>query len=308
VVRRRLIWILFLVCWFVACQGSNTPTAPLPLNPAESTPLPSPTIFQVETPTLAHTPTPLATFASTVSVAFVSDQQSVAIYNRPDADAEVIGSLEANQTNISISGNYKLVDEKLWVEIQVPQGGIGWVDAQYITSAYPADQFCSNPQVLGFTASILDIFSRKDGEQLAVIVSPLHGLRVRTHWSNAEVFLGSRQEISNLFTDPIVYTFGVDKLSQAPIQGTFSEVVYPLLLDVGEGGIETCNTLEQGLAADWVSGFIQWPFEYANLNYLTRFRPAPAEDELNWRMWAFGIEWINQQPYLTVMVHYQWDF
>ena len=306
--RRRLIWIFFLGYWLVSCQGSYSPTPSLPLSPIESPPLPSPAFIQVETPTPAITPTPLATFASTVSVAFVSDQQSVAVYARPEADAEVIGYLEANQTNIPISGNYKPVNEKLWVEIQLPQGGFGWVDAQYITSAYPAEQFCSHPQVQGLTAAILDIFTQKDGERLAEIVSPIHGLRVRFHWSNAEVFLGGRQEIPNLFTDPNVYIFGVDKLSQAPLQGTFSEIVYPLLLDVHEGGIETCNTLEQGLAADWVSGFIQWPFEYANLNYLARFRPAPAEDELNWRLWAFGIEWVNQHPYLTVMVHYQWDF
>ncbi len=86
------------------------------------------------------------------------------------------------------------------------------------------------------------------------------------------------------------------------------EIVYPSLLDISEGASETCNTLAQGLAADWVSGYIQWPFEYANLNYLALFRPAPAGDELNWRMWAFGIEMLNEHPFLTVMVHYQWDF
>lgn len=307
-VRRRLIWNLFLVGLFVSCNGNYSETPSLPVIPTESAPSPLPTFTQIATPTLAYTPTPVATFDSTVSVVFVSEQQSVAVYSRPDAKAEVIDYLEANQTNLPISGNYQVENGRLWVEIQLPQGGIGWVDTQYVTSAYPADQFCSYPQVQGLTASILDIFYQKNGDRLAEIVSPIHGLRVRTHWSNAEVFWGDRQEISSLFTDSIVYTFGVDKLSQAPLQGTFSEIVYPLLVDVREGGIETCNTLEQGLAADWVSGFIQWPFEYANLNYLARFRPAPPEDELNWRMWAFGIEWINQQPYLTVMVHYQWDF
>lgn len=292
----------------MSCQGNPSQTPPLPLSPTESTPIPSPTFTQVITPTLTHTPTPVARFASTVSVVFVPEQQSVAVHTRPDANAEVVDYLEANQTNIPLSGNYQVKDERLWIEIQLPQGGNGWIDAEYITSTYPADQFCSHPQVQGLTESILDIFDQKDGHRLAEVVSPIHGLRVRIHWSNAEVFLGSRQDISNLFTDSNVKIFGVDKLSQTPLQGTFSEIVYPLLVDVREGGIETCNTLEAGLAADWVSGFIQWPFEYANLNYLAQFRPAPPEDELNWRMWAFGIEWISQQPYLTVMVHYQWDF
>jgi len=308
VFRRQLIWILFLGFWFVSCQGSYSQPTPLVSNPANPTSFSTPTFTLAETPTPAHTPTPAVTFGSAVSVIFVSDLQSLPVHAHPGEDTEVIGYLEANQTNIPTSGNYQVADERLWVEIQIPQGGFGWVDAQNITSTYAADQFCSNPQIQGFTTSILDIFEQKDGERLAEVVSPIHGLRVRTHWSDAEVFLGNHQQISYLFTDPTVYVFGIDKLSQVPLQGTFSEIVYPLLLDVREGGFETCNTLQQGLAADWVSGFIQWPFEYANLNYLARFRPAPPEDELNWRMWAFGIEWINQQPYLTVMVHYQWDF
>ncbi|PWH18492.1 MAG: hypothetical protein DDG59_06000 [Anaerolineae bacterium] len=260
------------------------------------------------TPTLAYTPTPMPTFGSTVSVVFVPDQQSLPVLASPQSNADVVGYLEANQTNLTASGNYRKEGDDLWVEIGLPQGGMGWVKADYLTTTIPADQFCSNPQIQGFTDQILTIFSQKDGQRLAAIVSPIHGLRLRTHWSNAEVFLGDRQILDGLFQDTTTYTFGVEKFSQQPIQGTFQEVVYPLLMDVFEGGMETCNTLDQGLAADWVSGYIQWPFEYANLNYLARFRPAPAQDELNWRMWAFGIEWVNQQPTLTVMVHYQWDF
>lgn len=306
-VRSRLKWMIFLVLGMVACEGKIFAPAPAENLPQSST-SPVPSLTFTVTPPPTQTPTPLPSFGSTVSVVFLPDQQSLPVLAGPGNPSNVIAQLEPNQTNIPISGKFQEEEERLWVEVRLPQGGTGWVDAQYLTTTYPADQFCSNPQVQGLTAKILESFQHKDGGQLAEIISPIHGLRLRIHWSNPEVFLGGRQEILNLFSDTNSYLFGMEKLTQAPIQGTFIDVVYPLLMDVREEGVETCNTLDQGIAADWVSGFIQWPFEYANLNYLVRYRPAPPEDELNWRMWAFGIEWINQQPYLTVMVHYQWDF
>lgn len=306
--HQRLRWIIWIAMFIGACQGGWSQSQPSPSSSPEVTL--SPTLFSTSTitPTSTQTPTPQPAFGSTVSVVFVSDQQSVAVLANPNDATSEISQLEANQANIPISGNYQIEGDRLWVEIQLPQGAIGWVDAQYITTTYPADQFCSNPQVQGLAYSILEMFKQKDGTRLSRLISPIHGLRVRTQWSNPEIFLGNHQDISQIFSDTTTYVFGTNRLTQAPIQGTFMETIYPMLLDIQEGGIETCNTLQQGLAADWVSGFIQWPFEYANLNYLALFRPAPPEDELNWRMWAFGIEFLNQSPYLTVIVHYQWDF
>ncbi len=306
-IGRQLKWMTFLLLGVVACGGrvsTPNPTANLP----ESFPSPIPSLTSTLPATPTNTPPPLPSFGSMVSVVFLPDQQSLPVFASPDPASAVIAQLEPNQTQIPVRGEPQERGGRLWVEIQLPQGGTGWVDAQSLTTTYAADQFCSNPQIQGLTVRILDVFRQKDGRQLAEMVSPIHGLRLRMHWSEVEVFLGSRSEIQTIFSDPTSYLFGRDKLSQTPIEGTFMDVVYPTLMDVWEGGIETCNALNQGIAADWVDGFIQWPFEYANLNYLARYRPAPEEDSLNWRMWAFGIEWIDQRPFLTVLVHYQWDF
>ncbi|GAB4470849.1 MAG: hypothetical protein Kow0088_04090 [Anaerolineales bacterium] len=269
---------------------------------------PTPSLLATLPPLATQTPTPFPSLGEKVSVVFVSDQEAISVYANPAQTDAVIAQLAPNQTNIHLSGEIQEIDGQQWVEIQLDGGSKGWVNAQYLTPAIGADQFCLDERVQGYTDRILEIFRLRDGDRLAEIVSPIHGLRLRTHWSSPEVYLGGSEEVSELFTSSKTFSFGKGRQSQTLIQGTFMDVIYPLLLDVQDGGVETCNTLEQGLAADWLSGFIQWPFEYANLNYLARFRPAPPDNELDWRMWAFGIEWIDQQPYLTVMVHYQWDF
>lgn len=306
---KRLWWILLIAFLLGACQQKGSQTNPITENNiVEASPTLEVSVNPTATPLPTQTPTPLPTFGSTLSVVFVPDQQTVAVLEQPNEAARVVAYLEANQTDISTTGKFQYEGGRLWAEIQIPQGGTGWVDTQYLTTTYPADQFCSNSQVGGLAFRILEAFQQKDGDQLTKMVSPIHGLRVRTQWSNPEVYLGSYQEVQQLFSDTKAYLFGVDRRTQMPIEGSFMEIVYPMLLDTLDGSQEMCNTLSQGIAADWVSGFIQWPFEYANLNYLAVFRPAPPGDDLNWRMWAFGIEFLNQSPYLTVMVHYQWDF
>ncbi len=293
--------------WVVACQGqvSETPIPPTPLPQVIHSPTP---VLPSQEPTPTLTPTPLALFDSLVSVVFIVDHQTLPVYSTPDETSNPIAQLEANHTNLSITGGFQEREGKFWAEILLPQGGSGWVDANYLTPSYPAEQFCSNPEITGLSRKVIEIFQQKDGDRLAELVSPIHGLRLRIHWSDVEVYLGKPEEVRNLFSNPQSYQFGVEKRTQEPVQGTFLEVVIPKLMDMQGELTENCNRLDQGLAADWVSGFIQWPFEYANMNYLVSYRPAPAEDELNWRMWALGIEWLNRQPFLTVMVHYKWDY
>lgn len=243
-----------------------------------------------------------------VSVVFLPDGQFLPVLAAPGETSQVVAQLDANQTRLPISGRSQRVGEQLWVELRLPDGTTGWAQAEYLTPAYAADQFCASPQVQGLSLEVVERFHQKDGDGLAKLVSPIHGLRVRTHWSSSEVFLGYPPELHELFIGTKVYKFGDGGALQTALEGTFLEVLYPLLVDMRQGAVEICNTLAQGLAADWVRGYIQWPFEYANLNYLVLYRPAPPENELDWRMWAFGFEWFDQRPFLTVMVHYRWDF
>lgn len=306
--RLRIFFLLFPILGIMACQGRVSPSDPPLTNRPTQTISPQPSLTVTPSLLPTDTPTPFPALGSKGAVVFVADQQLLPVYAQPNQTAEVIAQLEPNRTNIPLSGNFQHDGGRLWAEIQLEQGETGWVDTQYLTAAVDAAQFCSIEQIKGYTERVLEALRLKEADLFAEMVSPLHGLRLRTHWSNAEVFLGMGQEVKELFTSAKTFSFGGDQPSQTTREGTFMEDIYPLLLDVQEGGRESCNTLEQGLAADWINGFIQWPFEYANLNYLTRYRPATAEDALDWRMWAFGIEWIDQQPYLSVMVLYQWDY
>jgi hypothetical protein len=49
-----------------------------------------------------------------------------------------------------------------------------------------------------------------------------------------------------------------------------------------------------------------WPSEYSNMNYISFHRAAPEPgSQLNWRTWALGIEYLDGQPYLALLVQYR---
>ena len=51
-----------------------------------------------------------------------------------------------------------------------------------------------------------------------------------------------------------------------------------------------------------------WPGEYANLNYLSFYRPAPAGgNSFNWRTWAVVIEYVNGVPCLAGLIQFRPD-
>jgi hypothetical protein len=68
-----------------------------------------------------------------------------------------------------------------------------------------------------------------------------------------------------------------------------------------------CNILESGTSAGGTTGLLTWSVEYANLNYMALFRAAPAGEEMNWRTWAVGIDYVGGVPYIAVIVQYAWE-
>jgi len=67
-----------------------------------------------------------------------------------------------------------------------------------------------------------------------------------------------------------------------------------------------CNQLEAGVSAGNTTAALDWPFEYANLNFMALYRAAVAGQEQDWRTWVVGIEYVNGAPYVTVLVQYRW--
>lgn len=213
-----------------------------------------------------------------------------------------VGSLAADQRGIAITGRSTKLGSSTWVEILLPQGGTGWVNAWNLTEDVSPTGFCEDPRVPDLINRFILAIQQRDGAQLSQLVSPRRGLVVRYDWWNPEVIFGPA-EVSLIFQDPVARIWGVNRDSQQPISGPFREVILPRLDDVFSVAPEqACNQLGAGTTAVEA----EWPAEYTNLNYLSYYRPAPTPgNALNWRTWALGIEFVEGQPYLAYLVQYR---
>ena len=81
-------------------------------------------------------------------------------------------------------------------------------------------------------------------------------------------------------------------------------LVLPKLLDVFNASYSlTCNSL--GTAAQY--GSEPWPNLYANINYYTTYKPGTPGVDLDWRYWLVGVEYVQGQPYVFGLIHFQWE-
>lgn len=213
-----------------------------------------------------------------------------------------VGTLAADQRGIAITGRSTKLGSSMWVEILLPQGGSGWVNAWNLTEDVSPSGFCEDPRVPDLINRFIIAIQQRDGTQLSQLVSPRRGLVVRHDWWNPELIF-EPTETAFLFQDPVARIWGVNRDSQQPISGPFRDVILPRLDDVFSVAPEqACNQLGVGTTALEA----EWPAEYTNLNYFSYFRPAPTPgNALNWRTWALGIEFVDGQPYLAFLVQYR---
>lgn len=300
--KRIILGVMVLFVSVVNCSQRENIN-----NSLEQTPTLEVTEVALTATPIPPTATPVPSFGESVAAVFLSDSEELIIYNTPgDLNSKKTG-LEAHTVGIKLTGEVKEIDGNLWLEVRTPEGDIGWVDNQNVTPYIPPDEFCASSDVEPFLDGLIELFISADGEKLSSLISPFHGLRVRYHWKNEEISF-SRDKIQELFTSNESYEWGVEKNSGVQVVGSFKDILYPSLKQTVREGDRYCNSLEQGLAADWVEGFIQWPFEYTNLNYVSVFRPAPEGDELNWRTFAFGLEKYEGVITLAVILQYKWDY
>ena len=299
--------VLFILPFFLVSCGIRLNThnpAPDTLTPqlgvTDSPPLPTATVLP--------TSTPLPDFGMLLSAVFLKDDQFLDVYPEAGVKSTPVAQFAPQTMGINATGKRQFIDEKIWLEINLPQGGSGWVDGDFITPTIQTTEFCNDHDLnLAFSGMLNSIKSR---DEIAFVnfISPIHGLHIKYLWQNPEVKVDVAENFSNLFTENKSYDWGSDQSINQSVQGSFSSIILPALDPVLEDSTTLCNALDQGIAADWTSGFIEWPSEYLNLNYLTLYKPATEENALNWRTWAFGLEKINHQYYLTVLVQYKWDY
>lgn len=323
--RSYFVVLLVLVLGTIACTiSSGGGAAPPPVTP---TPTPMPVIV----PTITATPTsageepstgeppaesPAATDTSVppaddpppvsdilYGVTFVEEGDTLNVRSGPGVGNEVVATFPPIFAAIEITGPGQEVDGGLWVPVRRLETE-GWVNRFFLTEVVSSEDFCANPATQSIVSEVQAAVASSDSARLAALVHPTRGLWLRMNWWNEEVGLSSA-EVNNFFTDPTVHDWGIQDGSGAPITGSVAEVaVPPLQADLNAAGAQiACNEILQGGTA----GLVVTPPKYMGINYYSVHRPPATEDDFDWGTWVIGIEYYNGTPFLTYLVHYEWE-
>lgn len=172
------------------------------------------------------------------------------------------------------------------------------------SQALSPETFCGDDDARALLEALQTAVANKDEEQLAQLIHPEQGLRVRVSWWNPEVHL-TGAELETLLSSATSHDWGVEDGSGADITGTFGEVVLPRMeRDLVEAEEAGCNEILHGGTA----GMVQLPEEYEGGTFFSLYRPAPPDGiEMDWGTWAVGVEEYQGEPHITFLVHYQWE-
>ncbi|MBN2388253.1 MAG: SH3 domain-containing protein [Anaerolineales bacterium] len=290
---------------------SPTPISPspTPFVATETLALPSPTVGATSTAgaTASAAVTPGATVAGAPSgpyaVVRVLPGDTLNIRSAAGVGNSVVGSFPATAANVMRSGPSTVIDGQIWVQVQNPTGGTGWVSAAYLSETVTPATFCADGRVNDLLTNFGNALRTSNGDLLASLVSPAHGLDVRT-WRQSTPINFMPEFARWVFESTYEHNWGMDPASGYATVGSFEEVILPNLLDVYEASYTlSCNTVQVGGASYDAS----WPAEYTHLNYYSLYKPGTPGTELDWRTWLVGIEYVSGQPYLFSLIHFQWE-
>lgn len=219
-------------------------------------------------------------------------------------DFPIIGSFAPTARNVMRTGPSARVGESLWVEVQRPAGGAGWVNSHFLTEYVSPSVFCADRQVTTLLNRLESALLNSNGDSLAGLSSPVHGLDLRL-WRYGTLVNYDRAQAGFLFESTFQVNWGPAPGSGENTVGSFSQAVLPKLTEVFGANYQLhCNdTLDLATFS-----LEPWPPEYANLNFYAVHKPGTETyGGLDWRTWLAGIEYSGGRPYLFSMIHFQWE-
>lgn len=322
--------VLLLILALSACapaQGTPTPQAPfVTVTPTLFLGSPLPTLVTPApgnatntpfpgSPTSPGSPAPLATFTpltqptpsgstTKYAVILVSEGDVLNIRSGPGVNNAVVGTLEPTATGIVRTGKTNTLGGDLWVEIQNPGGGTGWVNSNFLTEEANPSAFCSDSRVTTLIQNLASAIKGGNDDMLAALVHSLHGLDARL-WRYGTVANYTPEEASWMFESEYEVNWGPAPGSGDETVGTFGEELLPKLQEVFAANYTThCND-----PLDLATFSVEpWPIEYENINFYTVYKPGSEQyGGLDWRAWTAGIEYVQGTPYLFSLIHYQWE-
>jgi len=269
-----------------------------------------PTVDTAQPASFAPTPTVGGILPGTPSgpyaVIGVVAGDALNIRSGPGINYPVVGTFPPTTTNIMRTGTSSSVGGVLWVEVQNPGGGNGWVHSGYLTEYVTPTTFCADPRVTGLISSFGEALKTSNGTQLAALISPASGWSVKL-WRNGNTVVFHRSDAPWVFASTYQHHWGAAPGSGQDTVGAIHTVVLPKLLDVfnapAPGYSMACDSVQAGGASYDTS----WPATYANLNFYSLYKPGPAGNELSWRTLLIGIEYVQAQPYIFSTTQLDWE-
>jgi hypothetical protein len=306
------IWIVMLAAASLqGCAGTTPGVTPAQL-PAVSASQPAAQTTAIAGPASPSAQVPANPGVTSTAVVLPQGQYAVILIKEdavlnvrqsPGTTSAVLETLPPHSAGFSITGKTNQIGSDNWVEINRPGGGTGWVNATYVTEYHPANTFCGDAQATALLESFKNAILNKDGEQLAALVSPTHGLTLQyLRGGNSATY--TPDKALWLFTSTYPMDWGANPASGQEVTAAFHEDVLPKLVDVlGSTYTPACDNVQIGGA----TYTYQWPFEYGNINFYALYHPATAGNDQTWRTWLVGIEYVSGKPYLFSLVHLYWE-
>jgi hypothetical protein len=290
---RRILFFVVSTLVFVSCTRSSVPLDRIETKVASITP--QMTVEATENPS----PPPQS---GLFAIVWVNADEPLIARNPAGLSGAAVGQLAYDQRGLELTGASTGLGSSVWVEIRLPSGGMGWVNSWYLTEDVFSAGFCDDTRVLQAIDVVGQAVQERSGQKLAEISNPARGLILRHNWWNPEIVV-PLNSLSNIYQDLTEIDWGVQGGSEFPIQGSFQDIIVPQLEDVFARSPEIgCNELRVGDT----TREIVWPDEYVNINFYSVYRPVPeGGSEFDWRTWVLGFEYIDAQPYLTLLVQYR---
>jgi hypothetical protein len=292
-IRRLLVFIAVYTLVCASCTRSSVSLDRIETEVASITP--KSTLEATENPS----PPPQS---GLYAVAWVNADESLVARNPAGLSGAAVGELAYDQRGLELTGASTGLGSSVWVEIRLPTGGTGWVNSWNLTEDVSSQDFCNDTRVLQAIDAVGQAVRDRSGQEFVEISNPTRGLILRHNWWNPEIII-PLNSLSDIYQDLTEIDWGVQGGSEFPIQGSFQDVIAPQLEDVFTRSPEIgCNELRVGDT----TREIVWPDEYVNINFYSVYRPVPeGGSEFDWRTWVLGFEYIEAQPYLTLMVQYR---
>jgi hypothetical protein len=326
-----IVLILVLTGCNLLKAGTPTPLATLIIVPSPTLAVASPT-FTTAAPTATvsvplpspspttGSPEPAATATATTTsgggsgsvpglpsgpyaVILVESSDVLNIRSGPGVGSQVNGSFPATSTTVMRTGPSSIVDGDLWVEVQKPGGGNGWVNSAFLTEYVAPASFCANTAVNNLITSLDTALTTNNGVALAGLVSPKHGMTVYL-WRYGNSVTFDSEHARWVFESTYEHNWGEAPGSGLETVGPFHEEVLPFLQEVFNANYTlTCDSL--GSAPQY--GLDPWPVSYTNVNYYTVFKPGTTGVDLDFRFFLVGVEFVQGQPYVFALIHVAWE-